>query len=318
MEYLIKNKDEFSKIALGSATFGTSTPKATAFEVMEKYFSLGGNLIDTARAYCYWEENGQNASESTIGEFISAHGLKGKVYISTKGGHPTGKFNSPEFLPRLGASELQTDIDESLKYLKADVIDIYYLHRDDLTKPVEEIMPVLDKFVKEGKARYLGASNWTIERIEEANEFAVKNSLTPFSFSEIMWSYAEINKENLNDKSVLPMDEMQLKQYKKNGLTVMAFSSQAQGFYTRAKKLGFENLPENVKAVYGNDVNLKRIEKVNKISDITGISPTAIGLNYVINNKDLNAIAIIGGAKKEQIEDSFTALNLQKEYIDLL
>ena len=76
-------------------------------------------------------------------------------------------------------------MENSLRFLQTDYVDIYFLHRDDEDQPVEVIMPILDKLVREGKTRYIGASNWTVARINEANAFARENGMAEFSMSQI-------------------------------------------------------------------------------------------------------------------------------------
>jgi aryl-alcohol dehydrogenase-like predicted oxidoreductase len=147
---------------------------------------------------------------------------------------------------------------------------VYFLHRDDPKKPVSEIMPFLDRIVKSGKAVMLGASNWTAARIEEANSFAVKNGLTPFSVSQMKWSYAQTTAGAETDKNIVEMTDCEYARYQKNGLKVMAFSSQAQGFFSLVADLGVENVSEFMKARFVNEVNLKRLETVREISKKTG------------------------------------------------
>lgn len=133
--------------------------------------------MDTARVYASWLQGGDGASEKTIGEFLKSEGLRETAIIATKGGHPP---LDDMHNPRINKLELTKDLNESLENLTTDYIDIYYLHRDNERKDVSEIMPILDGFVKEGKVKYLGASNWKVERIIAANKFARENNLTPF------------------------------------------------------------------------------------------------------------------------------------------
>ena len=86
---------------------------------------------------------------------------------------------------RLTEAELRKDLEESLKALKTDVIDLYFLHRDDVSVPPEEMLITANRFLKEGKVKAIGASNWTAGRIGQANDFAVKNGFVPFCASEI-------------------------------------------------------------------------------------------------------------------------------------
>lgn len=310
MEYVKKENDLISKIALGAADFGTKTDKETSFLLMDEFLSAGGNAIDTGRAYCYWVENGANASESTIGEFMRQRKNRSKIFLATKGGHPP----VPHFeISRINETELTKDVNESLYYLKTDYLDVFYLHRDDESKPVSEIMPVLDKFVKQGKTRYIGASNWKSERILQANEFALKNGLTPFSFSQIMWSYAEFNTENLQDKTQVIMNDNEYEFYKNHKeIQLTAYSSQAQGFYSVLNENGVENLPDFYKKFYLNDCNLKRFAEIKAFSKESGLSPTAAGLLKLIEN-ELSPVALIGGKTRELLKDSLSVFGVNRQ-----
>ena len=146
---------KLSKIILGTAVFGTKIPKETAFEMMDTYFAHGGRVLDTARVYSDWLPNGHGASERTIGEWIQERNCRKDIILSTKGAHPSF---SDMHRSRMTAEEIYVDLNESLKTLQTDYVDIYYLHRDDENIPVSEIMDILDPLVKSGKIRMLGAS----------------------------------------------------------------------------------------------------------------------------------------------------------------
>lgn len=299
----------FSKIALGAADFKTKVSKQESFALLDYFTENGGNVIDTGRVYSAWLNGGANASESTIGEWIRDRNARNKLIIATKGGHPPLDNMHQS---RINEKELTDDINESLKYLGVDCIDVFYLHRDDKNKSVEEIMPILDRFIKDGKTRFIGASNWTAERIAEANVFAIKNGLTPFSFSEIMWPSVKVNKDAILDDTLVVMDEKEYKRYLEMSLPVMAYSSQAQGFLSQV--CNDQPLSDFYKQRYFNAENNRLIEIVKRLSQKTGISPTAIGLNRIIRNQ-LNGIAIVGGLNVEFLKDSMMAVELSEELL---
>ena len=315
MVYTELGEKRLSKIVFGCADFGARLNAQGAFEMMDEYFERGGNVFDTARIYCEWLEGGANASEHILGEWIRSRGVREHVFISTKGGHPP---IDDLHTSRLKKDELTADINASLRYLQTDCVDVYYLHRDDNGLPVSEIMPILDGFVKAGKTRYLGAANWTAERMIEANAFAIENGLTPFTFNQNMWSYATVNAGGETDDTLVIMDESELSSYKKSNVILMPYGSQAQGFYTKAATSGVENLTPRQKAKYLNERNLERLEKVKRISAETGLSPTAIGLAYLLYHKELTVHPVIGAHNKALLNDSLGALALPKEYLDQL
>ena len=93
----------------------------------------------------------------------------------------------------ISQKEIETDLDNSLKAFDMDYVDLYYLHRDDENIPVEEIIEYLNSFVKKGKIKNIGVSNWKSERIKKANEYAKENNLVPITFSQIKYSLAKMN-----------------------------------------------------------------------------------------------------------------------------
>ena len=127
-----------SALALGTAPFGTGISRETAFTILDAYIGRGGNLIDTAAVY------GMGLSEQTIGDWVSDRGIRYNITIATKGGHPS----IPDWNRRITEKDICFDIENSLRYLKTDYIDIYFLHRDDEDQPVENIMPILDRLAR--------------------------------------------------------------------------------------------------------------------------------------------------------------------------
>ena len=128
-------------LALGTAPFGTAIGRDTAFAILDAFLALGGNLIDTAAVY------GMGASEQTIGDWLKDRRARDKITVATKGGHPS----IPDWQQRLTEQDVRADLEASLRNLQTDYIDVYFLHRDDPSKPVEDIMPMLHKLVCEGK-----------------------------------------------------------------------------------------------------------------------------------------------------------------------
>ncbi|MBQ8174806.1 MAG: aldo/keto reductase [Clostridia bacterium] len=315
MIYLQKHGLKMARISLGTAGFGSAVSREQSFALMDRYYEAGGNLLDTARVYADWLPNGHGASERTVGEWVASRGLRDRVLISTKGAHPPmGNLHAP----RVRREAIEQDIHESLRCLGTDYVDIYFLHRDDESRPVSEIMPVLDRLVRAGKARLLGASNWTAQRIAEANAFARENGLAPFAFSQIMYSYAEINAEKFEDDTQVIMNETEYAAYLESDLTLMAFSSQGQGFFSRAAEQGIENLSPSYRAKFDNKANRVRLARLTRLAEKTGVTPTALGLLPLIHNTDLDTLPIIGPTRLETLDASLTALDCPEQFLSEL
>jgi len=155
MEYqTIPNTDlKPSVICLGTGDVGGALDQQTSFRLLDAYLDLGGTLIDTASVYTDWLPGERSASEKTIGRWLSHRGGRDRILLATKGGHP--RLTSMD-VPRLSRQEIVQDLEASLRNLHTEVIDLYWLHRDDPTRPVSEIVNVLYDQVQAGKVRYVG------------------------------------------------------------------------------------------------------------------------------------------------------------------
>ena len=292
-----------SRISLGTAPFGSGIPQKNAFDILDRYLDMGGNLLDTAAVY------GFGLSEQTIGAWMQERGLRHRVYISTKGCHPS----LPDWKKRVNEEALRADLENSLRNLKSDHTDIYFLHRDDEELPVSAIMPMLDRMVREGKIRYLGASNWTAKRIDEANAFSRANGLAEFSVSQIMWNSAQINKSKVPDQTLVVMDETEREGYLQNRIPVMAYTSQARGLFSHIQEKDYDALPASLATVYLNDVTKARAEQILAIAQETGLSPTAVSLARLLRDS-VTCLPIIGVSSVARLEESMQALSLPDQY----
>ncbi|PRH76822.1 alcohol dehydrogenase [Streptomyces solincola] len=162
-------------LALGGNVFGWTADQAQSFAVLDAYTAAGGNFVDTADTYSSWVPGNQGGeSETVIGDWLASRGNRADVVIATKAGaHPDFKGLAP--------ATLKGALDQSLRRLRTDHVDLFYTHYDDPSVPVEEFVPVLDQFVKDGKVRAVAASNITPERLQEALDFAAREGLTAYS-----------------------------------------------------------------------------------------------------------------------------------------
>lgn len=295
-------------LSLGTAPFGTGIARKTAFSILDAYLDLGGNLLDTAVVY------GMGVSEQTIGEWMRLRGVRNRVYISTKGGHPS----LPDWNRRITEPDIRADMEASLRYLGTDHVDIYFLHRDDESKPVESIMPILDSLVREGKARLIGASNWTAQRINEANSFAKANGMAEFSVSQIFHNAATINKEGVYDQTLVAMDEAEHGGYAENQIPIMAYTAQAQGLFSHIRDKGYEGLSHGLTATYMNPTTKARAERILSVASDTGLSPTAISLAYLLHDRAVKTFPILGISRVERLTEAMQVFELTERDLQLL
>jgi len=157
---------------LGGNTFGWTSDRDASFAVLDAFTAAGGNFIDTADSYSVWAEgNSGGESERVIGEWMSARGNRDDLVIATKvGGLPTR--------PGLSRENVNVALDESLKRLQTDRVDLYYAHYDDEGISIGEQARIAHDLVESGRVRHIGLSNYTPERMREWFEVARRDGLT--------------------------------------------------------------------------------------------------------------------------------------------
>jgi len=297
MDTLRINGVPFSKIVLGTAYF-TPAVSETAFEVMDAYYARGGRTLDTARVYGGWDPAGIGAAESVVGAWLAAR-KPADVTLITKGAHPTvGDMHDS----RLDRDSVLSDAEASVNAL-GRVPDLWFLHRDDLSRTVGEIAETLKELVNSGFARQVGASNWTFARIAAYNAYAAEHDCPPFAASQIQWSYARTTPEAYGDDTLICMNDEEYKAYLTHQFPVFAFSSQAKGFFSKAIANGVENLPEKARHRFVTAENLKKLEIIRRKSKKTGLTPAAAALQYITSNS-VPACAIAAFSSVAQLEDS--------------
>ncbi len=175
-----------SVICMGGGPLCAEDDEAGVFALLDTYYALGGNFIDSANIYGKWLPSGENTCDRNIGAWMRSRGVRDRLVVTSKGGHPELETMS---ISRLSKADVAADLDESLAALQCDTIDLYYLHRDDENVPVTAIIDYLNDFVRAGKIRYFGASNWRIERIQAAQQYAEQSGQQGFSANQVLWSY---------------------------------------------------------------------------------------------------------------------------------
>lgn len=291
------NGRKVSALALGTAVYRGGERETDAFRLMDTYRSLGGNVFDTARVY--------GESESVIGRYLKSRGCRSEVLISTKGGH----YDLVTREKRINREAIYSDVEVSFKNLGIDYADIYWLHRDDTDIPVCEIMGILDDLVKEGKILSIGVSNWTCERIAEANRFATENGLEPIIASQIKYSAAITVREN--DPTMLSLDASSRAFYKKAEMPVFAYTAQAKGLFSKLERLGVDGISEGLRREFICDETLRRFFAMKEVARELCMPISQVALAVLLCDSELEIMPIIGGKTCEQIEDSFAALDIK-------
>jgi aryl-alcohol dehydrogenase-like predicted oxidoreductase len=159
-------------ISLGTNVFGWTADKEASFAVLDAYVEGGGNFIDTADVYPYWV-TGESTSELIIGEWMHVRRNRDSLVLATKVGMLEG-------LTGLAPATIRTAVEDSLRRLRTDYIDLYWAHVDDHDTPLVESLATFDALVHEGKIRYVGASNYGADRLAEALKISSDEGLTRY------------------------------------------------------------------------------------------------------------------------------------------
>lgn len=291
------NEKNISRLCLGTAGFGGGVDEDTSFRLIDTYLSLGGNTLDTARVY--------GNSEATLGKYLSLRRCRENIILATKGAH----YDTVTKQKRVSARDIEYDVELSLKNLKTDYVDIYWLHRDDEDIPAGEIVEMTAPLVKSGKALSLGVSNWKPERIKAANDYAKAHGLPEYITSQIKHSAAITVSEN--DQTILSLDDHSRPFYAKEKMPIFAFTSQARGLFSKLERLGANSLGDGIRREFFCDENLRRYDEIRKLSLELDRPVSQIALAAILCDTELEIIPIIGGKTPEQIADSMKSLEIK-------
>ena len=288
-----------SSICFGTASIGVNNTEWEARALLDAFIEQGGNFIDTARMYSNWHPGERNRSERIIGEWMKERKSRAHLVLATKGGHP----DEHSLIHRLSPEQLKEDLNASLQSLQTDRIDLYWLHRDDLRRPLEPMLDSLHGFQQAGKIRYYACSNWTPGRIREAQTYTGKQGYSGFVASQIRWSLGSYHMKPSSDTTLQTFDQEHLDMHRQTGLPAIPFSSQAQGY--------FPKLPGDPEALaknsYHTSGNLAIHSYLEALAVKAGMSISQLVLAYLWSHS-FPVIPIVGCRTQEQLDDSVTAV----------
>lgn len=288
-----------SVICLGTGSMGSAINRQDSFDMLDAFVEHGGNFLDTAKVYADWLPIERSSSEKTLGRWMKARGNRDRIIIGTKGAHPD---LAAMHISRMSDEEIASDVDASLAHLQTDYIDLYWLHRDDPTRPAGEIIEALNTHIKTGKLRFIGCSNWRATRIQEAQNYATAHGLQGFSGNQMMWSLAEVNPGGLPDKTMVAMDKELHAYHVRSGLAAIPYSSQAHGLFNKMAAGKLTQLP----STYQNADNERRLSRILSLQEDTSFGITQICLAY-LTSQSFASVPIVGCRNMAQLVDSLSA-----------
>ncbi|NLI60639.1 MAG: aldo/keto reductase [Clostridiales bacterium] len=304
---MLNNTDlSVSPLCMGTVHYGTAVNSEDAKEQLSRFIELGGNFIDTAHIYGDWVRGLRGRSERVIGEWIKETRRRSDIIISTKGAHPDILLDPS--IPRVNPEAIENDLDESLDFLNTDYIDLYFLHRDDPSVPVEEILDTLEKARSEGKIRYYGCSNWTLPRIIEASNYAREQNIPGFVCNQLMWSLADINSRGVTDKTLVIMDEEIYDYHKKTGMNAMAYTSAARGYFSKLKQGG--QIAQDIQAAYDTASNMQIFEELVNTADELNADIIQVEIAFLMN-QEFPSIPLVSFSSIGQLEQGMGSCQLE-------
>ncbi len=297
-----------SPVCLGADTFGWRLTEEQAFEILDRFSACGGNFIDTANIYGRWQPHGLNSSEIVLGKWLRHNREKSPV-IATKGCHyelSTGRS-------RLNRACLQADLDSSLRALGVEAIALYYLHRDDLSMEIGEILELLEEFVRAGKILYYGASNFTAERLYRAEAYAKQHRLTGFSAVSNQYAYAKNNLTPLEqgDPTLVVTTGGELQFHRETKTPLVPYQATARGYF--AKRARGDALNESLVRAFQSPENERKYESLLEESRRTGLSVQTLSLVRLARSEAFQLIPVTSVSGLPQLKDVEDALQILSE-----
>lgn len=285
-----------SPIGLGTVNAGIAWDHEDAFRIFDSYLAAGGNLIDTAHVYSDWIPGETARSERVVGDWIRNRGKREDFILMTKGGHPRSETMQ---ISRLSREEMTEDLDGSLKKLGVDWIDIYFYHRDDINRPVEELIETMEDFRRAGKIRYYGCSNWTTERMREADAYCQEKGYRGFAANQAMYNIGVAQMNPFPDPTMVVCDEEMLDYHRNSDNLLMPYMGVCSGFFHKLKAKGLEAVKDSC---YNTDGNLRLAEGIYRLCEVRGITITQALLGF-FSVMDIPALPLAGASSLKQLAE---------------
>jgi aryl-alcohol dehydrogenase-like predicted oxidoreductase len=292
-----------SPLTLGGNVFGWTIDEGASFKILDAFLDAGFNFIDTADIYSNWAPGNKGGeSEMIIGNWLKKTGKRKDVIIATKLGTDLGSGKKG-----LSARYMKQAVEDSLKRLGTDYIDLYQSHTDDEETPVEETMSAFNQLIAEGKVRYIGASNLSAERIKASNDFARSNNLEPYICLQPCY--------NLYDRQKFETEYSELVQ--DEALGVIPYYSLASGFLS-GKYRSDDDLDKSKRGLgvkkYLNERGFKILAAMDEVASKQNVPVSQIAIAWLLH-KPLITAPIASATSISQLDEILhaTTLSLTQE-----
>ena len=270
--------------------------------IFDDFFEQGGNCFDTAYIY---------RREHLLGKWIENRNIRNQVVIIGKGGH------TPKCYPDAVTEQLMRSLDN----LRTDYVDIYFLHRDNPDVPVGEFIDVLNEHIHAGRIKSFGGSNWSIPRIEQANEYANRNGKTGMAAVSNNFSLAQMIEAPWRD-CLSHSDPDSIEWHTRTQIPLMSWSSQARGFFAEGRANPDIHQDKELVRCWYSDDNFRRLQRARQLAKEKGVKPINIALAYVLA-QPFPTYAIVGPRTMQETWSCLTSLRIhltkeETEWLNLL
>ena len=285
-------------IAFGGNVFGWGADEKTSFALLDAFVDAGFNLVDTADAYSAWVPGNRGGeSETILGRWFARSGKRHRVVLATK----VAKWAER---PGLSPDNIAAAVDDSLRRLQTDVIDLYQAHEDDASTPLESTLAAFARLIEQGKVRAIGASNYSADRLTEALKVSADYRLPRYETLQPEY--------NLYDRSGYEAELEPLVQREQLG--VIGYYSLASGFltgkYRSAEDAGKSpSRGQMVVQRYLDARGLRILQALDDVASTHRASPTQVALAWLIARPSVSA-PIVSATSVEQLHDVLAAARL--------
>jgi len=292
---------QVSRFFLGTMVVHTDNYEASA-ELLDAALRQGISAFDLAYVY------GGGGTERAVGRWLKERDNREQVYIATKGAHPD------QHGPKVNPKAIDADLRESLSRLQTDYVDAYLLHRDDLNVPVGPIVEALNEHLAAGRVRAFGGSNWTHERIREANAYARARGLVPFTISSPYFGLCEQvdNPWGPGCVSISGAAQQAARDYYlEENMPILAYSSLGRGMLSgRVTRENYQDLLDQAAlTAYAHEVNFLRLDRARQLAADKGVSVPQLALAYILA-QPLMVCPIVGAANEAEIAQTVAAQDI--------
>ncbi|QSB13117.1 aldo/keto reductase [Natronosporangium hydrolyticum] len=312
--------EKVSQLSLGCMLMGTRTSEADSTEMLDRYLAAGGTFLDTANCYCWWHDRGSYGghSEELLGRWFARSGRRDEVFLATKGSaiprDVDAVFSSdgePDWAEAYrtfegaGAETIRRHVDDSLRRLGTDRIDLYYVHVDDRATPLVETLAALAEMVQAGKVRYLGYSNVRAWRLAEIRRLCAEHGWPAPVAVQQQHSYLR-PRAGLDHAGIANSEHLDLLRTYED-MSLVAYSPILMGIYNDPVKRESHGKFIDYR---GPDADI-RLAVLSELAAELSVTPNQLVLAWLMQQRSPQVIPIIGPRTLDQYQAALPALEIK-------